>query len=78
MPKNYVSRRSIQDDRKVEAGETQATISMKRKPNTTKATTDDLYADLEDKLIVLMQQGRDPLLLSTSTWALVQRAYAEQ
>ena len=49
---------------------------MKTKPNTNKATTDDFYyvaaGDLADKIIVLMQQGLDPLLLSTSTWALVQ------
>jgi hypothetical protein len=38
--------------------------------------TDEAYyvsaADLADKIVVLVQCGFDPLLLSTSTWALVQ------
>ena len=38
-----------------------------------KVPTDEAYyvsaADLADKIIVLMQHGFDPLLLSTSTWA---------
>ena len=37
--------------------------------------TDEAYyvsaAELADKIIVLMQQGLDPLFLRTSTWALV-------
>jgi hypothetical protein len=40
-----------------------------------KALTNEAYhvsaADLADKIVVLMQQGFDPLFLSTSTWALV-------
>jgi hypothetical protein len=38
--------------------------------------TDEAYYvsahELADKIIALMQQGLDPLFLSTSTWALVQ------
>jgi hypothetical protein len=30
-------------------------------------------ADLADEIAVLMQYGLDPLFISTSTWALVQR-----
>jgi hypothetical protein len=46
------------------------------KLNIKKTLTDEVFyasaADLADKIIVLMQQGLDPLFLSTSTWALVQ------
>ena len=38
--------------------------------------TDEAYYvsahELADRIIALMQQGLDPLFLSTSTWALVQ------
>jgi hypothetical protein len=49
---------------------------MEINQNAKKSLTDEAYyvsaADLADKIIVLMQQGFDPLLLSSSTWALVQ------
>jgi hypothetical protein len=49
---------------------------MEANPNTKKVAANEVFyvsaADLADKIIVLMQQGLDPLLLSTSTWALVQ------
>jgi hypothetical protein len=54
---------------------------MATDPTTATATMDDIYyvsaADLADKLIVLMQQGCDPLLLNTSMWALVQTSQSE-
>jgi hypothetical protein len=49
---------------------------METNPNIKKVPTNEAFhvsaADLADKIIVLMQYGLDPLLLSTSTWALVQ------
>jgi hypothetical protein len=46
-----------------------------------KALTNEAYyvsaADLADKIVVLMQQGLDPLFLSTSTWALVQASQCQ-
>jgi hypothetical protein len=46
---------------------------MKTKPNIKKLPTNEVFyvtaADLADKIIVFMQQGVDPLLLSTSTRA---------
>jgi hypothetical protein len=42
----------------------------------TKPPTDEAYyvsaAELADKIILLMQQGFDPLFLSTSAWTFVQ------
>jgi hypothetical protein len=49
---------------------------METNPNIKQVPTNEVFhvsaADLADKIIVLMQHGLDPLLLSTSTWALVQ------
>jgi hypothetical protein len=49
---------------------------MATNPNTKEVPKDEAYyvsaADLADKIVVLMQQGLDPLFISTSTWALVQ------
>jgi hypothetical protein len=54
---------------------------METNPITTKVAMDEAYyvsaADLADKIIVLMQQGLDPLFLSTSTWALVQTSQCQ-
>jgi hypothetical protein len=54
---------------------------METYPNTKKILTDEVFyvnaADLADKVIVLMQQGFDPLFLSTSTWALVQTSQCQ-
>jgi hypothetical protein len=61
---------------RVEVGGAKGVKEMREKPNTKKVPTDEAYyvgaAELADKFIVLMQQGRDPLFLSTSTWDLVQ------
>jgi hypothetical protein len=49
---------------------------METNPTTEIASSDELCfiwdTDLEDKIIVLLQHGVNPLLLSASTWALVQ------
>jgi hypothetical protein len=54
---------------------------METKPNIKKVPTNEAFyvsvADLADKVIVLMQHGLDPLLLSTSTWALVQASQGQ-
>jgi hypothetical protein len=54
---------------------------METNPNAKKTLTDEVFyvsaADLADKVIVLMQQGFDPLFLSTSTWALVQTSQCQ-
>jgi hypothetical protein len=54
---------------------------METNRNTKKIRTDEVFyvnaADLTDKVIVLMQQGFDPLFLSTSTWALVQTSQCQ-
>jgi hypothetical protein len=54
---------------------------METNRNTEKILTDEVFyvnaADLADKIIVLMQQGFDPLFLSTSTWALVQTSQCQ-
>ena len=51
-------------------------MRIETNPNTETASIDEVYyasgADLEDKIIVVMQYGVDPLLLSACTWALVQ------
>jgi hypothetical protein len=65
----------------VEGGQIQEPNEMATNPNTKKLPTDEAYyvsaADLADKIIVLMQQGLDPLFLSTSTWALVQTSQCQ-
>jgi hypothetical protein len=54
---------------------------METIPTTETASMDEVYylygADLEDKIIVLLQQGGDPLLLSASTWALVRTSQCQ-
>jgi hypothetical protein len=54
---------------------------METNPNIKKVPTNEVFyvsaADLADKIIVLMQHGLDPLLLSTSTWALVQASQCQ-
>jgi hypothetical protein len=49
---------------------------MKTIPNIKKVPMNEPFyvsaTDLADKIIVLVQRGLDPLLLSASTWALVQ------
>jgi hypothetical protein len=60
----------------VGVGEAKGPNEMETHSNVKKTLTDEAYhvsaADLADKIIVLMQQGFDPLLLSSSTWAVVQ------
>jgi hypothetical protein len=60
----------------VEVGVAKGLNEMETNPNIKKVPNDQVFyvsaADLADKIIVLMQYGLDPLLLSTSTWALVQ------
>jgi hypothetical protein len=60
----------------VEGSEVQEPNGMATNPNTREVPTDEAYyvsaADLADKIIILMQQGFDPLFLSTSTWASLQ------
>jgi len=56
-------------------GKAKGLNEMETNPNAKNTLRDDAYyvsaADLADKLIVLMLQGIDPLLLNKSTWALV-------
>jgi hypothetical protein len=51
------------------------------KSNTKKVPKNEVFyvnaADLADKNIVLTRHGLDPLLLSTSTWALVQASQCQ-
>jgi len=64
-----------------ERGEAKELNEMETNPNTKKVPTNEVFhvsaADLADKIIVLMQHGVDPLLLSTSTWALVQASQCQ-
>jgi hypothetical protein len=56
-------------------------MRIETNPNTETASIDDVYyasgADLKDKIIVLMQYGVDPLLLSASTWSLVRTSQCQ-
>lgn len=65
----------------VEAGEAKELNEMEANPNIEKVPANEVFyvsaADLADKIIVLMQHGLDPLLLSTSTWALVQASQCQ-
>jgi hypothetical protein len=65
----------------VEVGEAKGLNEMETDPNIKKVPTNEVFyvsaADLADKIIVLMQHGLDPLLLSTSTWALVQASQCQ-
>jgi hypothetical protein len=55
---------------------------MATNPNTKRVPTDEAYyvsaADLADEIILLMQYGLDPLLLSTSTGDLVQTSQYQE
>ena len=77
----YIAPVDFREQRGCELSEAQGADEMKTNRNANKATTDEAYyvsaADLADKIIVLMQQGSDPLLLSTSTWALVQTSQCQ-
>ena len=57
----------------VDGGEAEERNEMATSPNPKKAPTDEAYyvsaPELADKIIVLMQQGLDPLFLGTATWA---------
>jgi hypothetical protein len=65
----------------VEVGEAKRLNEMETNPNIKKIPANEVFyvsvADLADKIIVLMQHGLDPLLLSTSTWALVQASQGQ-
>jgi hypothetical protein len=66
---------------RVEVGEAKRLNEMETKPNLKKVPTNEVSyvraADFADKIIVLMPDGFDPLLLSTSTWALVQTSQCQ-
>jgi hypothetical protein len=65
----------------VEVCEAKGLNEMETRPNIKKVPTNEVFyvsaVDLADKIIVLMQQGFDPLFLSTSTWALVQTSQCQ-
>jgi hypothetical protein len=74
MPKEPLSR-WLPRTAGVELGRAQELNAMVATKNNNLPTDEAYYvsaAELAHKIIVLMQQGLDPLFLSTYTWALVQ------